>query len=93
MNLKKLSRSEREKLYIEKMTALQRHWDNPIDSDWSELSNWTDEELNKGLSDTVGQLRFEKFFSGFGGIFGLIVKIFVFLGIFGILLFGVRQLF
>lgn len=59
MNIKKLSRAEKEKLYIEKMTKLQQLWKNPIDDDYS-FDDWTDEQLDKGLEDTLGQLNFEK---------------------------------
>lgn len=56
MNIKKLSRKEREQLYIKKMTELQLHRENPIDSDW-DFSDWSDEQLENGLEDTIGQLK------------------------------------
>ncbi len=57
--MKKLSREEKERLYIRKMTELQIRWANPIDDDW-DFSDWTDEELDESLDTTVKQLRFEK---------------------------------
>lgn len=59
MDISKLTREEKEKLYIEKMTELQLRWKNPIDSNW-DFSDWTDEQLVSGLDNTIGQLRFEK---------------------------------
>lgn len=91
MNLKNISRKEKEDLYIKKMTELQIRWKNPIDNDW-DFSDWTDEQLDKGLSDTIGQLRFEKFQSGFGGSISMIVRIFVAIGIIGLLIFGIKQI-
>jgi hypothetical protein len=62
-----LSRKEKEQLYIRKMTELQRRWKNRIDnSDFDDLPEWTDEQLDKGLKDTVGQLRYQKTTSWIG---------------------------
>lgn len=58
-HFKQLPRSEKEQLYIKKMTELQRRRKNPIDDDWM-MEEWTDEELDKDLEDTIRQLRFEK---------------------------------
>lgn len=88
----KISRQEKEKLYIQKMTELQRRWENPVDDDW-DFSDWTDEELDKGLKDTIGQLRFEKVLSFSKKLFLYPVYIFIFLGLIGLLLFGIRQIF
>ena len=55
---KKLSREEKEKLYIIKMTELQIRFGNPIDNDW-DFSDWTDEQLDRGLENAIGQLKFE----------------------------------
>lgn len=92
MNIKKLSRQDKEKMYIEKMTRLQLHWKNPIDDDW-DLSDWTNDELDKGLGDTIGQLRFEMFFKRITNVISLFFYGFVALGIIGLLLFGIRQIF
>ena len=62
MDINNITRKQKEKLYIEKMTKLQLHWKNPIDDDW-DFSDWTDEQLNKRLKDTIGQFKFEMFFS------------------------------
>lgn len=95
MNIKKLPRSEREKLYIKKQTELQRIWQNPIDDDWNFLKDkeWTDEVLNKQLEDTIGQIRFEKGLKFIGLIFKIVVIGFVVLGLIGLLVFGIKQLF
>jgi hypothetical protein len=87
----KLSRKEKEQLYIKKMTELQVRWGNPIDDDWS-FDDWTDEQLDKGLVDTIGQLRFEKSVSFIKKTFLYAVYIFILLGIMGLLVFGIRQL-
>ncbi len=92
MNLSAISRQEKEQLYIKKMTELQLHWGNPIDSDW-DFSDWSDEQLNKGLIDTIGQLKFEKTTGAISAFFKTIGFIFVVLGIIGLLLFGVKQIF
>lgn len=55
-----LSRKEKENLYKSKMTKLQRRWKDPVcDSDFDHILQWTDEQLDEGLKDTIGQLRFE----------------------------------
>ncbi|MEK7553958.1 MAG: hypothetical protein AAB517_01175 [Patescibacteria group bacterium] len=93
MNFGRLSREDRQKLYAKKMTELQRRWGNPIDDDWSALTDWPDENLNKGIKDTIGQLRFEKFYDGANKLIHYSIKAFILLGIIGLLLFGIRQLF
>lgn len=90
--MNKLSREEKEQLYIKRMTELQIRWGNPIDDDWN-FSDWTDEQLNKVLVDTIGQLRFEKTISFIKKFFLFSVYIFIILGVVGLLVFGVRQLF
>ena len=58
--MKPLSRKEKEQLYKRKMTELQRRWQNPVDaSDFDDLPEWTDEQLDKGIEQTVGQLRYQ----------------------------------
>jgi hypothetical protein len=89
--MKKISREEKERLYIKKMTELQRMWNNPIDENWN-FSDWTDEQLDKGLDDTIGQLRFEKGIFLIKRTFTFLFYIFVILGVIGLLLFGVKQL-
>lgn len=84
-------RAEKEKLYIEKMTELQKHWGNPIDNDW-DFKDWTDEQLDKGIEDTIGQLQFEKTVAFIKRIFQYLFFIFVILGIIGLLIFGIGQL-
>lgn len=92
MNIKKLIRKEKEQLYIEKMTELQRHWKDPVDGDW-DFSDWTDEELNKGLEYTIGQLKFEMLFYRIGWFIKVAVLLLIVLGILGLLVFGMKQLF
>ena len=93
MNFSSLSRIEKEKLYIKKMTELQKLWGNPIDDDWQFVNDGTDEEMDKMLSDVIGQLRYEKGTSFFNKLISYGIKGFVLLGIIGLLLFGIRQLF
>lgn len=90
--MNKLSRKEQEQLYIKKMTELQIRWGNPVDSNW-DFSNWTGEQLEKGLADTVGQLRFEKSLSFLKKLFLYFIYIFIILGVVGLLVFGIRKLF
>jgi hypothetical protein len=87
-----LSRKDKEALYIEKMTELQRLWGNPIDSNW-DFSDWPDDRLDKALRNTIGQIRFEKNWSGMTTTVTTFLSIFVILGIIGLLLFGIKQLF
>jgi len=89
---KKLSREEKEKLYIIKMTELQIRFGNPIDNDW-DFSDWTDEQLDRGLENAIGQLKFEKSLSFIKKVFLYSVYVFVALGIIGLLVFGVKQIF
>ena len=91
--IKNLSRNEKENLYIEKMTELQKQWGNPIDSDWNFVQKMTDEKLEKEIEETIGQINFEKGLSLIVNIFKTIIAIFVSLGIIGLLVFGIRQLF
>ena len=90
--MNKLNRKEKEQLYIRKMTELQQRWNNPIEDEWN-FDDWTDEQLDKGLEDTIGQLRFEKTGSFIKRLFFYIIYIFVGLGVIGLLVFGIRQLF
>jgi hypothetical protein len=90
--IKKLSRKEKEELYIQKMTELQQRWGNPIDDNW-DFSDWTELQLDEGLENTIGQLKFEKGLSFLKKIVLYPIYIFIALGIIGLLLFGVRQIF
>ncbi len=89
---KNLNRKEKEELYIQKMTELQQKWGNPIDDNWN-FSDWTDEKLDKGLEETIGQLNFERGLSFLKKVVLYPLYIFITFGIIGLLLFGVRQLF
>ena len=93
MDIKKLSREEKESLYIKEETKLQIHWGNPIDSDWDFIKEWPDDELEKGINDAVGQLKFERFFSSLWFIIKIFFGGFVIVGVIGLLVFGIRQLF
>jgi len=90
MNIKQLSRQEKESLYIKKMTELQLRWKNPIDSNWDFINNWIDEELEKNIEETIGQLGFEKGLSIIKKVTLISLIIFVVLGIFGLLFFGIK---
>lgn len=89
-----LSRKEKEKLYNRKMIELQRMWENPVDPNWEfDFEDATDQQVDKLLADVVGQLRYEKSTRFMANSITFVVKAFVFLGIVGLLLFGIRQLF
>ena len=93
MNIQKLSRERKEKLYIEKETELQLHWKNSLISDWYFIKEQTDSELEENIKDVISQLRFEKYISVVKKVFSFLIIIFVFLGVLGLLLFGINQLF
>jgi len=93
MIAQRLPREEKEALYIRKMTELQTRWQNPIDGDWQFVKDMTDEQLDTSLNDTLGQLRFEKVTGGFGKTVKFAIAVFVTLGVLGLLLFGIRQIF
>ena len=93
-----LSRKAKELLLIEKGAELQFIWKKPahiIPSDYEEslAKELTDEQLDEAIKTIVGQLRFEKTLRVFGWIFKTIVVAFVVLGIIGLLVFGIKQLF
>jgi len=90
---KKRSRNEMEALYIKKMTELQTRWGNPLDGTWDFVRQYTDEELQKGIDDTISQLRFEKTWGGLWAVVAIVIGGFVLLGIIGLLVFGIRQIF
>ncbi len=70
-------RKGKESLYIQKMTKLQRMWRNPIDSDWSHVKARTDEELDKDIKKTIGQIRHEQGVRILKGAFLLVVLILI----------------
>lgn len=87
-------RIEKKKLYIKKMTELQRLWQNPApDGDWSYVDVWTDEEIDKQLKDTIGQVDFQWMLIVIKWIFLLVIGSFIILGVVGLLVFGIKQLF
>ncbi|MBU0596699.1 hypothetical protein KJ641_01970 [Patescibacteria group bacterium] len=92
MNLHKLSKKEKEELYNKSTNDLQRYWGNPID-EILDLSNLSDDDLEKGIKNNMGQLRFEKIISPIGKIIKYSFITFVALGIIGLLIFGIKQLF
>ena len=96
MNIKALSREERERLYIAKSNELQLIWKNPIDPSYDQhaaVQELTDQRLDELIRDTIGQIRFEKVTGAIWMDFKIALVLFVGLGIVGLLLFGTRQLF
>ena len=91
--MKHMDRKSKEKQYIVKMTELQLRWHNPIDGDWNFIKEWADEKLDSELKDTIGQLRFEKTISFLWRALKYSFYTFILLGVIGLLLFGIRQLF
>ena len=93
MKINKLSRKEKEDLYDLKMNELQAIWGNPPDQEKADFSDWTDKQLESGLRDTIGQIRFEKGLRILKKIIFIPIIVFIILGVIGLLLFGIRQLF
>jgi len=93
MKLEKLSRKEKEDLLFNKMNEQQIRWGNSTDYDREWLKDLSDEQLEKGIKDTMGQLRFEKSWSFLGKSILYPIYIFIALGIIGLLVFGIRQIF
>ena len=93
MKLKKLSRKEKENLYDKKMDELQAIWRNPLDQGRGDFSELTDDQLEKGIKDTIGQIRFERGLRILKKIILIPIIVFIILGVVGLLLFGLRQLF
>lgn len=52
-----------------------------------------DKDLEAEIENASGQLRFENFWSRVGKFFKFAIAIFILLGVTGLLLFGIRQLF
>ena len=88
-NLNKLTRKDKENLYMNEMSRLQIYWKNPAFSDWSFIINWSDEKLESELKIIIKQLKFEKQWYFVKNIF----YIFIVIGILGLLLFGIKQIF
>lgn len=86
------TRSEREQLYIQRETELQRRWKNPSVSDWGFVKGWSDEELEQRIEDTSRQLGFERRSSFTAHSILYVVGGFIVLGVIGLLVFGIRQL-
>jgi len=93
MKIEKLSRKEKENLYDKKMDELQTIWGNPPDQGPGDFSDWTDEQLEKGLKDTIGQIRFEKSLSFIKKLVLYPIYALIVLGVIGLLIFGIKQLF
>lgn len=90
------SRVEKERRYIDKSNELQRIWKNAIDRDYDDeaaVRDLSDERLDELLRDTMGQIRFEKFLATIKIVFFAALFLFVGVGVVGLLLFGIRQLF
>lgn len=94
MGMQNLTRQEREALYIKRATELQKHWGNPISpEDFDDIGELTDKQLDMLTNDAVGQMKFERWCSRIAGLISFVIKTFIFLGIAGLLLFGLKQLF
>ena len=88
-------REKREKIYIKEMTAVQKHWGNPIDNDWNFLKDWSDDELEKNIAhteDSLNSVYWEKFLSFTKWAVLSIIALFVVLGVVGLLIFGIKQI-
>jgi hypothetical protein len=93
-----MSDDERKSLetdYIEHQHSMQVWWGNRDNkADWAEgIEQLSDDQLRKGIKDVQKQLRFEKTINYSWTGLKIIVGIFVGLGVLGLLIFGIRQLF
>jgi hypothetical protein len=84
----RLSRQGKEALFRRKATELETRWGNPIPNDWGFIEQWSDDELDDALANAIKQLRFEKDWPIF-----VTLVVFVTLGVIGLLVFGIKQLF
>ncbi len=99
--MKNLSRKEKEELFKSKEIELHRLWNNPIPTyDNFDFSGWKDENLETETKKNIGLIRHKKWIRRKGmlkGIFIMLVFvvaiIVIFLGVVGLLLFGIKQLF
>jgi len=87
-------RQEKERFYHKKENELARLWKNPTADEFdSEVYNdLTDEELDKGLKETIFHIRYEKVSRGITWIIKVAIISFVVFGVIGLLRFGIRQL-
>lgn len=94
MNLKGMTRKEKEQLYKDKQTELQRLWENPrpTEADF-DFSDWKDEDFQELIDNTVRAIRREKRTYYIAMVVTLGLYAFVGLGVFGLLVFGIKQLF
>jgi hypothetical protein len=95
---KPLSRKEKETRYIEKSSELQRIWRNPVSINdeaiyQQHVEKLSDAELDRDIEERVGQIQFEKGIAAVKTVVKTAIGIFVILGVAGLLLFGIRQLF
>jgi hypothetical protein len=93
-----LSRKEKEARCIEKSMELQRIWGNPIGRYDEAIcqqnaTQMTDEELDKDIANSVSQIQFERGMGVAKAVIRTTVGIFVALGVSGLLVFGIKQLF
>lgn len=91
-----VAREDRERFYIAKVYELQRIWKNRIDPDFDAqqaVKELSDEYLETLISQTVSQIRFERFLGVIKWSFLGAIAAFVALGVVSLLLFGIRQLF
>ena len=94
LDIKTSSRKAREKLCIEEGIKLDRHHGHPIDlADWDVFKDMSDQELKYHTKESQRQLRFEKGWDRATTVIGIVIYLFITLGIIGLLVFGIKQLF
>jgi hypothetical protein len=86
-----MTRQEKERLYAAKAEELQRIWRNPPDQPITGLAELSDERLDELLSETINQIRFEKVWRAITWVMGAAIAVLITVGVFGLLLFGWRQ--
>lgn len=72
MNLSKMTRNDKVKLYIKKHTELQKRWKSRIHGDWEFVKEWSDDQLDEEIKEIIGQLRFEKIYGAIPLIIAII---------------------
>jgi cytochrome c-type biogenesis protein CcmH/NrfG len=99
--MKTPSRKEKEELYKSKTKELQGLWKNPIPTDANfDFSDWKDEDLERKTKENISLIRHAKRPQRIALVVMLVfvpvvvlVTVGFWLGIAGLLLFGIKQLF
>lgn len=91
MDIENLSRRQKEDLYKKEIEKLIDPQFLGNSDEWK-LSEWTDDELENKLEE-IDQLKFENKILFIKNFFKFLIIIFIALGVLGLLIFGIRQIF